>query len=111
MSSVKKALITDQTMNRRSTSPATVDADSGKRGNCCWNGWFMSGRPHGTGLRAFPPLQEHDQEPEAQHGRDRGEAQDVHGHGAVFAVHRIVMEAIEEDLVGQVADPAVRRFD
>src|SRR3954451_23938495 len=103
---VKNALITDQTTNRTSTSPEREEADWGKRGN----GGLMSGGSQRTGLGGLPPPQEDDQEGEGQHRGHGRDAQDVQGGGTVAADRRIVVEAVEEDLVHDVSELAVARL-
>src|SRR6185436_3000907 len=103
---VKKRLITDQTTNSRSTSPESEEAESGKSGN----GELMSGGSQRTGLGSLPPPQEDDQEGERHHGRHGRNAQDVQGGGAVAAHRRIVVEAVEEELVDDGAELAVARL-
>src|ERR1700710_2788149 len=97
---VKKTLISDQTMNRASTSGESAEAESGKRGNDD----FISGGSQGPGLSGPPPPQEHDEEDEADHGRQGGRAHDVQGDGAVASDRGIVVEAVEQDLVDEAAD-------
>src|SRR5215217_5464627 len=91
-------LIADQAMNSLSTSPERDEADCGKSGKVD----FISGGPQGPGLGGLPPPQENDQKDEAEHGQDGG---------AVAADHRIVVEAVEQDLVDQAADLAAGRLD
>src|SRR5829696_8938212 len=100
-------LIADQAMNSMSTSPESDEADCGKSGKVD----SMSGGPQGPGLGGLPPPQEHDQEDEAEHGQDAAQPYDVQGGGAVAADHRIVVEAVEQDLVDQAADLAAGRLD
>src|SRR5215208_1729075 len=100
-------LITDQAMNSMSTSPERDEADCGKSGKVD----FISGGPQGPGLGGLPPPQEHDQKDDAEHGQDAAQPYDVQGDGAVAADHRIVVEAVEQDLVDQAADLAAGRLD
>src|SRR6476661_9872655 len=100
ISTVKKRLTSDQTMNRASTCPESVEAESGKSGNVD----FISGGSQGPGLSGLPPAQEHDEEDEADHGREAGHAHEPQGDDAVAADHRVVVKAVEQDLVDEAAD-------
>src|ERR1700712_5016185 len=99
-------LISDQMMNRASTCPEWVDAESGKRGN----DEFMSSGSQRTGLGGLPPPQENDKEREGHDGDHRRQAHDVQGDGAVAADQRIVVKAVEEHLIDYRAELAVARL-
>src|ERR1700728_2818343 len=104
---VKKTLTSDQTMNRASTSVESAEAESGKRGNDD----FMSGGSQGPGLSGLPPPQEHDEEDEAEHGRQSGRADDGQSGGAVTSDRGIVVETVEQDLIDEAADAVAGRLD
>src|SRR5260370_27007507 len=99
ISAVKKRLTASQTANMASTSRAVAVACSGKNGND-----RISGSPQGILAPVLAPQQHRDHRAQAHHAQDRAEADDVEGGGAVFSLHRVVVEAVQQHLVDRRAD-------
>src|ERR1700730_4633951 len=105
ISAVKKRLIASQTANMASISRAAAVACSGKKGND-----RISGSPQGVLAPVLAPEQQRDHGAQARHAKDRAQADDVEGRGAVPPLHRVVVEAVEEHLVDGRADAVAGRL-
>src|SRR5262252_4662307 len=94
MSSEKNTVSPMRNPYRLSTRVAMVDAASGKRGG-------MSARA--AGLPPFRPDHDCDESDEAEDGRSAGHTNRAHDGESVSPGHRIVVVAVEEERVDDVA--------
>src|SRR6185295_4744064 len=108
MRSEKKIATASRKKYSASTRDAIVDAASGKSGVPVH--MRLEPRAPGLGARGQPFASNHDEDEraEGEHRRDPGEAQRPHDDEAVAPAHRVVVIAVEQQRIGDVADLAVR---
>src|SRR5262245_39818505 len=111
MSSEKKVATPRRKKYSASTRDAIVDAASGNSGVPVH--MRLAPRIPGLGARGPPFTSNHDEDERTQteHRGDTGEAQRAHHDEAIAPAHRVVVIAVEEECVGDVADPAIGCFD